>query len=223
MTVLPVPPAVGEHSAVRLRSLALGVRRELARRGLDYAPIVALAHVLRTSPDSIRAAATRDPVLGLCGPAVFCVPPQPLAMGFRPELRGGRLALRLPVRHRPDLWVTGHRLGPMPANELDGAHDKLALFGRGELAHTIARLTLMARDWLLPGEDPTRQLFELIATAWLLGRRPKRIDTLGILRVDFEVPIARENDRPTSRLELVVNVEDGTHQLVNVYPFSGGG
>ena len=214
MSALSLDPAVGAHSAGSAR-LAAGIRRELARRRRDFAPVATLARTLRATPDAVRAAAAGERCLGLCGTAVFCLPPQPLAMGFRAELRNQRLMLRLPARHRPDLWISGHRLGPMPPGEPDGA----APFGRGELAHTITRLSLMARSWLHPGIDPTRELFELIATAWLLGHRPKCVGTLGVLRVDFNTPIAREHGRLTSHLELIVNLTQGAHQLVNVFPF----
>ena len=112
MSALPVSP--GARPPDRLAPLASGIRRELASQGLDFASVPVLARALRADPASVRAAAVRERSLGLCGSAVFCLPPQPLAMGFRAEVRDERLILRLPVRHLPDLWITGHRLG-LPA------------------------------------------------------------------------------------------------------------
>lgn len=213
-----------EASISRAPDLGMVARwlyRVLSERGVDLAPVEALARAGKVSASEVRAAAAHAPYLGLCGTEsqlmVFCLPPQPLAAGFLAEPRRERLVLRLPVRdHHPALVVSGHRVGPVPVSEREET------IGSGELAHTVSRLTLMAASWLPPTADPTRCLFELIAQAWRLGPTPRRAGgTLAVHRADFGRPIARTNGSTSSRLELVLNHQGGAHQLVNVYPIAG--
>jgi hypothetical protein len=205
--------------APELPTVAGLLYRLITDAGVDLALVDQLAHALNISAAVVQAAAARMPYLGLCGPEhrlmLFCLPPAPIAAGFHAEHRRGRLMLRLPVRdHRPALLLSGHRVGPVPI------HDRDNTVGAGELAHLVSRLTLLSRSWLPPSApDHMRYLFELVAHAWRLGPTPRRPDgTLSVHRAEFGRPIAWPGGLPTSRLDLVLNHQDGNHQLVNLYP-----
>ena len=186
--------------------------RTLADQRADCAPLDWLSSTLATPAARVRTAADYAPDLGCCpshaGSLVYCLPRQPIAAGFEPVFRGGRLRLRLPAPGlRPALLIIGQRVGPVPEHEREGA------VGTGELAYTVRRLTQMAADWLPDCPDPTRYLFELIAEAWRhAGTRC--LGDLGIHRTSFESPIAAG----TNRLELVTNRRRTGQELVNVYP-----
>ncbi len=218
------PPGVSSAALIRAEL----IRATLRERGIDLLALTALARATGLDERALRGAAAAQPDLGLCGPAgrplLWHLPPQPLAAGFRADLRDGRLGLLLDG-DRP-LVLTGHRLGPAPP---DGPGEP----GSGELSHTVERLSSMATRWLAipadagtgdrgPGER-TRVLFELIAASWLAGPTPTwRSGALCLHRVRHPGSVATRfwaDHAPTAGIELAVHHgRAGPPELVNIYP-----
>ena len=187
-------------------------RAELARRGGDLRPLADLAPALGVPEATVAEAAMRDPDMGVCGPAdaplVWSLPSGPIAAGFAPRFRDGRMQLVL---------------GPgLPLVLSDSQED-------GRLGQTLNRIYLMADRWLLAGPgaqargDRFRRLYELIASTWFDSPGPQPIgDGMRIYRADHGVPIATRfwtDGSETSLLEVVVRTDsDGECHLVNAYP-----
>ncbi|GAA5172708.1 hypothetical protein GCM10023321_72950 [Pseudonocardia eucalypti] len=212
MSVFTARP-VHLHLALTYLRLADLVCQTLADHGVDCAPLVWLSRTLDVPAAELRTTVHYALHLGICpdptGPVLYCLPRQPIAAGFVPVHRGGRMLLRLPgCRLRPALGLSGQRVGPVPA------HERGTTIGAGELAYTVCRLTLMAGNWLPTSPDPARYLFELVAEAWRHASGTRRLGGLGIHRASFDTPIAFSAGAMTNRLELVTN----RHELVNVYP-----
>jgi hypothetical protein len=203
------------HPALTYLRLADLVCQQLAELNVDCAPIVRLTRLLGVPADELRTTVRYALHLGICeeptGPVLYCLPRGPIAAGFRPVHRDGRMSLRLPGRGlRPALLVRGYRVGPAPE------HERGMTLGAGELAYTVCRLTLLAERWLPGGPDPTRQLFELIAEGWRHATGSRHFGDLVIHRASFDQPIAVQP--VTNRLELVTNRCRGGHELANLYP-----
>ena len=212
MSVFTARP-VHLHPALTYLRLADLVCQTLTERGVDCVSLAWLSGALDVPVDELRTTVRYAVHLGIChgadGSVMYCLPRQPIAAGFVPVYRDGRMRLRLPgCRLRPALWLSGQRVGPVPEHERDGT-----TLGAGELAYTVCRLGLMAASWLPPSPDPLRYLFELVAEAWRHASGTRYLGGLGIHRAGFEAPIAFGPEM-TNRLELVTN----RHELVNLYP-----
>jgi hypothetical protein len=230
------PPTRSAHlkDVPTLGRVAEGIQGHLATRRADHTSLPDLLAALDTDIATIKATVARYPSLGIAGarerPVVYCVNPAVLAAGFHPVLSNRRMILRLATPGGPPwpLTVSGAHLGTAPQyhdldmEQLDGR------YGRGELGYTIARLTLMARRWLIVGRPPTQRelttrLFELIARAWEASPGPAWVSgRLHVHQVELDLPVGTrfwQDDTPTSRLELVVWADKQSgFQLVNVYP-----
>lgn len=210
---------VRSHPALTYLRFADLMCQRLAEFGVDCGPLTWLSDELGVSATELRCTMDYAPHLGIrstrAGELVYCLPRQPIAVGFLPEYRRGRMRLRLPGHGlRPALLITGHRVGPAPEGE--------ATLGTGELGYTVSRLAAMAASWLPACPDPTRFLFELIAEAWRHASGTRQLGGLGIYRASFQTPIATL-DEPTNRLELVTNRRAPGHELVNLYPIPARG
>lgn len=198
------------------RLLADRLGQTLAEHRMDCAPLNQLAHFLGAAAAALLTATAYAPELGICTdegqPLVYRLPRQPIAAGFRPVCRGGRMWLRLPGHGpRPALWITGRRIGPARAGECG------APMASGELAYTLNRLVSMAADWLPDGPDPARYLFELIAQAWWHGSGTRQLGGLAVHRARFEAPVTL-GPNPANQLELVTNRCGTGRELINAYP-----
>jgi hypothetical protein len=212
-----VSPTI-RHSTLARARLADRVYQVLARRGIDFAPLGALAQALAVGEAELRLIAECAPNLGVCHGrelVVYCLPPQPTAAGFEVTHWRGRLWLRLASSEpRPPLLVGGQHVGRVPAGDRD------TTVGAGELAHAICRLTLMAGRWMPNVPDPTRYLFELIAEGWRHATTTRH-GGFSTHQAEFDVPITLGSGAPgggTNRLELVTNRSFRVHRLVNLYP-----
>lgn len=211
------------HPALTYLRLADQVCQTLAEHGVDCAPLAWLARTLGVPAVELRTTVDYALHLGICedaaaGPVMFCLPRGPVAAGFVPVHRDGRMRLRLPgQRLRGPLWVSGARVGPMPE------HERGLVLGAGELAYTVRRLTRMASGWLPEFPDPTRFLFELVAEGWRHASGTWHISGFGVHRASFELPVAFGPGWVSNRLELVTNRHLGGHELVNVYPIPARG
>lgn len=220
MSYIGIARPVLSHPALTYLRLADLICQRLAELNADCAPVAWLSRTLGVSAAELRATLDYALHLGICeeptGPVLYCLPRGPIAAGFRPVHRDGRMSLRLPGRGlRPALLIRGCRVGPAPE------HERGMTLGAGELAYTVCRLTLLAGRWLPGGPDPTRRLFELVAEGWRHASGTRHLGGLGIHRASFDQPIAV---RPvTNRLELVTNRRKGGHELVNVYPIPARG
>ncbi|GAA5172737.1 hypothetical protein GCM10023321_73000 [Pseudonocardia eucalypti] len=214
---------VRSHPALTYLRLADLVCQRLAEFGVDCAPLIWLCRELGVSETELRATMDYALHLGIqptrAGELVYCLPHQPIAAGFLPEYRRGRMRLRLPGRGlRSPLLIIGRRVGPAPDGE--------ATLGAGELGYTVSRLTSMAGTWLPASPDPARFLFELMAEAWRHADGTHQLGGLGIHRASFQAPIAAGSGvsgDATNRLELVTNRRGKGHELVNLYPIPARG
>ena len=213
------------HPALTHLRLADLICRQLADHGVDCAPLAWLSRTLEVPAGQLRTTMNYAIHLGIChtrgGEVVYCLPRQPIAAGFTPTYRAGRMQLRLPAhRLRTPLLINGQRVGPAPERE------RATTPGAGELAYTVHRLTLMAMNWLPEVADPTRYLFELIAETWRHGRTVRHIGELGIHRASFDRSTIfgpSDPDGLTNRLELVTSRHLNGHELVNLYPIPAQG
>lgn len=215
------PSRIRQHPALTYLGLADRLCQTLAEHDTDCAPLEWLAERLGVPETELRTAVDYALHLGICDEVLYCLPRQPVAAGFEPCHRGGRMQLRLRGSGlRPPLLIRGARVGPVPKPQ------RGQTLGAGELAYTISRLTLMATNWLPPTPDPTRYLFELIAEAWRHGTGARQLRGMGIHRAYFGTPIAVGPGAPggaTNRLELVTYRRLSGHELVNVYPIPARG
>jgi hypothetical protein len=218
----------GSVRSVVLERTATLIRTELRRRCVDLAPVKELAPHLGVTETTFRYAVARDGSLGLCGPPkaamVWCLPPGPVAAGFRPELVERRLMLVLPgaAAAPGSLVLSGRQVGSDDLNNLGGP-------SCGELGNTITRMYLMADQWLIgdPQQNTPAQrshrLFELVARTWRTSPTLRWAShQLEVYEHDHGTPIATRfwaGGAATSTLEIVVwTDEQGGHHLVNVYP-----
>ncbi|MBA2308643.1 MAG: hypothetical protein H0W01_04935 [Pseudonocardiales bacterium] len=177
----PGPAAAAAHSPALERVAAL-IRTQLRARRADFAPLPKLAATTGIDHVTMAATVARYPDLGITGggehPVIYSVDPATTVVGFEPVYRRGHMILRLGSLTGPPwpLSISGAHLGTA-VNHDDPEPDYHSPYGSGELAYAIARLTLMARRWLILPDQPsshdvTVRLFELIGRAWYAGPAP---------------------------------------------------
>ena len=228
----PGPVVVAVPSLALERAAAL-IRAQLRARRADFAPLPRLTATTGIDHATVAATVARYPDLGITGggehPVIYSVDPATTVVGFEAIYRRGRMILRLGSVIGPPwpLSISGAHLGTA-VNDDDPEPEHHSRYGSGELAYAIARLTLMARRWLILPDQPsshdvTVRLFELIARAWYASPGPAwSSGRLHVHRAELDLPVGTQfwhNDTPTNSLELVVWADkvDG-FQLVNIYP-----